>query len=123
MSLHNLDTTLTPAEHTALWNVVTRMMGLVSEKRAEALQTRTEMGDSDVYLYQDCETARLWLSAQSEKLYQEWESLPAGSHLKDAYREQVWTWSDRDLEAIPEVNPADFAGVERPAYPPEEIEQ
>ena len=110
MSLHNLDTTLTPAEHTALCNAVTAIHQQVAERRAKALEERTELDSADVYLLQNCETALLWLNAQSEKLYQEWVALPAGSHLKEAYADQVWTWSDRDLVAA--VPPTDDGSLE-----------
>ena len=102
MSLHNLTTTLTPAEHTALTNAVTRVLLTMREKKGAALAKREELSSADQYLYQCCETAALWLSAQSEKFFKEWEALPEGSHLKEAYADQVWTWSDRDLAAMPE---------------------
>ncbi len=106
MSLHNLSTTITPAEHRALWNVLIHTQ--------EQLRAKTgERDHADRYLATECDTARLWLNAQSERLYQEWEALPEGSHLKCAYDDVVWTWSDRDLEAMPE---ADTTG-ETPARP------
>ena len=114
MSLHNLDTTLTPDEHNALSNVVTRLRLAMGDKKREALNKREELSMSDQYLYNCCETAHLWLTNQSEKFYKEWESLPAGSHLKEAYSERVWTWSDRDLEAMTNTAPTDTPEVERP---------
>ncbi len=113
MSLHNLTTTITPAEHGALWNVLVYTQELMRAKREEALEKREDMSHADHYLWTECNTARLWLTAQSEQLYEEWTALPAGSHLKAAYEEEVWTWSDRDLEAMPE---ADTTG-ETPARP------
>lgn len=113
MSLHNLETTLTPDEHTALFNAVMHVRLELGDKKREALAKREELGMADQYLYDNCETAALWLAAQSEKLYQEWAALPAGSHLKEAYSEHVWTWSDRDLAAIPE---ADLTDLVRPEY-------
>ena len=103
MSLHNLHTTLTPAEHTALYNAVTHVRLAMQAKKSAALESREELSTADQYLYDNCETAALWLAAQSEKLYKEWEALPEGSHLKEAYAEQVWTWSDRDLAAKPDA--------------------
>ena len=38
MSLHNLETTITPAEHTALWNVLVYTQELMRAKREEALE-------------------------------------------------------------------------------------
>ena len=114
MSLHNLDTTLTPDEHNALYNAVTHVRLAIGEKKREALAKREELSSADQYLYRCCETAALWLANQSEKFYQEWESLPAGSHLKEAYSEQVWTWSDRDLAAMSGTEPSDAPEVDRP---------
>ena len=116
MSLHNLPTTITPAEHNALYNAVIYAREAIQAKRNEALAQRGEMSKSDQYLYDNCETAALWLAAQSEKLYKEWDALPEGSHLKEAYAEQVWTWSDRDLAATPEPDHEDwnFVKPERP---------
>ena len=99
MSLHNLKTTVTPAEHTALFNAVTAIHRQVGEREQKALDERTELSSADRYLLRNCETALLWLNAVSEQLYEEWVALPAGSHLKEAYSDQVWTWSDRDLAA------------------------
>ena len=74
------------------------------------------MSHADHYLWTECNTARLWLTAQSERFYEEWTALPAGSHLKAAYDDEVWTWSDRDLEAMPETDPAELAKLVRPDY-------
>lgn len=76
MSLHNLNTTLTPAEFAELQELANR-----SDKRL----------------------AKCWVAAQAEAFYQEWKVLPDGCHLKEAYRDEVWTWSDRDLAAMDEV--------------------
>ena len=107
MSLHNLETSLTPAEHTALWNVLVRLQEDTRAKYEKAIANREELSHADAYLRQNMETARLWLNNQSEKFYQEWESLPAGSHLKAAYEEQVWTWSDRDMAAMTSTEPTE----------------
>ena len=97
MSLHNLSTTITPAEHAALFNAVTATHSVVGKRQREALDNRTPLSSQDQCLLRDCEAALLWLNAQSERFYQEWAALPNGSHLKSAYADQVWTWSDRDL--------------------------
>ena len=76
MSLHNLYTTLTPAEFAELQELANK-----SGKRL----------------------AKRWVAAQAEAFYQEWEALPDGSHLKGIYRDEVWTWSDRDLAAMDDV--------------------
>lgn len=78
MSLHNLNTTITPHEVAALF---------------EVLQKSTA---DDTYR----ELANTWIAAQKERLFTEWDLLPEGSHLKEAYSSFVWTWSDRDLEAM-----------------------
>ena len=45
----------------------------------------------------DAEAAYKWLAYVRESLYNNWQALPDGSHLKDAYRDEVWSWSDLDL--------------------------
>ena len=78
MSLHNLNTTITPHEVAALFEVL---------QKSQADDTYKEL-------------AAGWIAAQKERLFTEWEMLPEGSHLKEAYSSFVWTWSDRDLEAM-----------------------
>lgn len=38
-----------------------------------------------------------WISYVRDELFREWQSMPDGSHLKDAYASEVWTWNDEDL--------------------------
>ena len=38
-----------------------------------------------------------WLCYVRAELYDEWRKLSKGSHLKDAYSDDVWTWNDNDL--------------------------
>ena len=97
MTLHNLQTTITPAEHTALHNAVTHVRLALQAKKDEALAKREALSPEEQRAYEEAETAALWLAAQAERLYEEWLALPPGSHLKQAYADQVWTWSDRDL--------------------------
>ena len=101
MTLHYHQTRVTPAEHTALSVAIQTMHHQVAGRRAQTLEDRTELSHADHYLLQSCETALLWLAQVSEELYEEWEALPEGSHLREAYADQVWTWSDRDLAAMP----------------------
>ena len=82
MSLHRHSTVVTPAELDALANAVALLPD-----------------DGDI---QGKETAYLWIASVREELYKEWEALDEGSHLKEAYRDSVWAWSDRDLAAMPE---------------------
>jgi hypothetical protein len=54
-----------------------------------------------------------WLTYVRQSLFLTWQDLPAGDHLKEAYREEVWTWDDQDLASIPEdrlVSPDDLPG-------------
>ena len=103
MSLHNLPTTITPAEHTALYNAVMHVRLAMRAKADEARENRQQLSDADRFLLDNCETASLWLAAVAEKMFAEWDALPEGSHLKEAYAELVWTWSDRDLAAKPDA--------------------
>ena len=84
MSLQYHQTLITPFEVAALHEVI-----------AVARQHREE-GDPVV------ETAYRWLCHARSGLYAEWCALPDGHHLRDAYRDEVWTWDDQDLAAIPE---------------------
>ena len=61
------------------------------------VRDRETLTDAEYRRLDAAERANRWLAAQSELLYNEWESLPEGSHLKAAYSDRVWTWSDRDL--------------------------
>lgn len=45
----------------------------------------------------DTELAQRWLAYVRTVLASEYANLPQGSHLKAAYRDQVWTWDDTDL--------------------------
>lgn len=101
MSLHNMQTTLTPDELCAIQNCITQCLIAQREKRAETLESCTELDSADLYRLQCAETASKWAAAQSELLYETWEALPEGSHLKEAYRDDIWMHSDRDLAAMP----------------------
>lgn len=94
MSLHYLLTTVTPFEVAALHNVI------------------AAAPDSD-----DKQTAYRWLCHVRSELFREWRALPDGHHLKDAYRNDVWTWDDQDLAAPRTVTP----NFKRPTF--EEIEE
>lgn len=55
-----------------------------------------------------------WLAYTRQSLYRTWDELPAGDHLKDAYRDEVWTWDDQDLASIPEdrlVSPEEVRAI------------
>ena len=104
MTLHNLATTVTPAEHRALHNVLTHVLLPLRMKKEAAQAKGEDISGAELRLYESCEHASLWLAAQSEKLFNEWNALPLGSHLKEAYSDQVWNWSDRDIVAYPEAH-------------------
>lgn len=117
MSLHNLRTTVTPTELSALDSVIGAFSRELNKK------PYNELTYAEQRYKEDISQARCWIAAQKEELYKEWEALPPGSHLKEAYRDQVWTWSDRDLEAIPETDTTDLSWLERPTHLPERPEQ
>lgn len=91
MSLHYLPTTVTPFEVAALHNVIA---------------TAPE-GD-------DKQTAYRWLCHVRSELFSQWQALPDGHHLKDAYREDVWTWDDQDIAERATEQPIDVTGLRRP---------
>ena len=75
----------------------------------------------------DKEVAYRWLCHARSGLFAEWQALPDGHHVKEAYRDEAWKWDDQDLASIPEdqlVSPADVAaigeGFKRPS--PEELD-
>ena len=73
------------------------------------------------------ETTRLyrWLTYVRQSLFRTWQELPAGDHLKEAYRDEVWSWDDQDLAAGPEADTlpgledVDLSALRRPT--PEEL--
>lgn len=85
--------TLTPDVVHCLHNVLARY-------RAD-LQ---DQPDTPGRLVQEQEAERLyrWLAYTRQSLYRCWQELPNGDHLKEAYRDEVWTWDDQDLASIPE---------------------
>ena len=76
MSLHYLPTTVTPFEVAALHAVI----------------AAAKEGD-------DKKTAYRWLCQVRSALFAKWQQLPDGDHMKEAYREAVWTWDDQDIAA------------------------
>ena len=108
MSLHNLNTTITPAERNALDFVLNTLRRQAADKRQALITTRQRPSADDDLLWDKLETAELWIKAQNEKFFQAWEALPQGSHLKEAYSDQVWNWSDRDLVSTDEPEEEDL---------------
>ena len=90
MSLQYHQTLITPFEVAALHNLI----------------AHAEQGP-------DRDTAYRWLCHVRSGLFAEWQALPVGHHLKDAYREEVWTWDDQDLASIPEDRLVDPEEVSR----------
>ncbi len=92
-NLHNHTTQLTPHEVACLHNALAYA--------AKAVQAKRDNGDTltdwDWLVEQHTTTAQRWLASVKESLWASWAELPEGSHLKHAYRDEVWTWSDRDL--------------------------
>ena len=43
-----------------------------------------------------------WLAYARSTMFEAWQALPDGHHLKDAYRDEAWKWDDQDLAAIPD---------------------
>jgi len=98
--LHNHQTTLTPHEVACLHNALSYVRKALQEKR-DAGETPT---DWEWLLEQHTTTAGRWLANVKEDLWTAWAELPEGSHLKEAYRDEVWTWSDRDLAEQPDTD-------------------
>ena len=79
MTLQYHQTLITPFEIGALHNLI----------------ARAEEGT-------DKEVAYRWLCHVRSSLFTEWQALPEGHHLKDAYRDEVWKFDDQDLASIPQ---------------------
>lgn len=94
MTVHYHQTLITPAEAGALH----RLVAQASEGRDRELIYR-------------------WLCHVRSGLFAEWQTLPDGHHLKEAYREDVWQWDDQDLTGRPPMSlgPADVEGFTRPS--------
>jgi hypothetical protein len=91
--LHNHQTTVTPHEVACLHNALGYAAKAVQAKR----DADEPLTDWDWLVEQQTTTAQRWLANVKESLWSSWVELPEGSHLKEAYRDEVWTWSDRDL--------------------------
>ena len=74
MSLHHHEVVVSPFEIAALHN-------LIAAAPAGA----------------DKEIAYRWLAYARSGLYEQWQKLPDGHHLKHAYRDDVWMWDDQDI--------------------------
>ena len=70
-----LTVTITPELAAAVHNV------LHSDEPSEAARTEVQT----------------WLGYVNSELFRSWSALPTGDHLKEAYRDQVWTWDDQDI--------------------------
>ena len=81
MSLQYHQTTITPFEVAALHNLI----------------ARADEGQDQAIAYK-------WLTHARSGLFAEWIALPDGHHLKEAYRDEVWTWNDEDIASIPDQN-------------------
>ena len=94
--LHNHLVQLTPHEVACLHNALAYARKAVQAKR----DADEPLTDWDWLVEQQTTTAQRWLASVKESLWSSWAALPEGSHLKEAYRDEVWTWSDRDLAAL-----------------------
>lgn len=56
--------------------------------------------DEDQVLSKEEEVAYRVLAGLRRGLYAEWLKLPEGDHLKEAYRDLVWTLDDTDLAGL-----------------------
>lgn len=112
MSLHNLKTTVTPEEVAAIETLVQAVAARLKDK----VLKREELTPEETALMEAGNNVNAWVAAQHDALYEAWAALPQGSHLKQAYADQVWTWSDRDLAEEPEAPDEDlsFAPPVRP---------
>ena len=68
------------------------------KKHQDSLFSKSEpLTSNEQTLLQECEQLESWTSYVSQSLYQTRRDLPEGDHLKNSYRDQVWTWDDQDI--------------------------
>jgi hypothetical protein len=96
MSLHSCEVAISPYEVKCLHNALCSMRSHLQAKQ----DAGEKPSDHEWLLGMQVEDGQRWLASVCERLYGEWEALPDGSHLKAAYANEVWAWSDRDLAAI-----------------------
>ena len=75
---------------------------LISPEEEAALsecisEYQSTLVDPDPHTARSADLAYKWVCYVREVLTGEWNRLPEGSHLKDAYVDDVWTWNDSDF--------------------------
>ena len=89
---------ITPEDHRCLSSVVNSVLSELRKKHQDSLFSKSEpLTPNEQTLLQECEQLESWTSYVSQSLYQTWRDLPEGDHLKNSYRDQVWTWDDQDI--------------------------
>ena len=52
----------------------------------------------------DADIAYKWVAYVRGVVYENWQALPEGNHLKGAYEDDVWAWDDADLDNAKTTN-------------------
>lgn len=95
--------TITPEDHRNLHNVVCHVLSELTTKQRDHLENDgPELTYFEDRLLKQVEDLQRWKSYVSQSLFDTWQSLPDGDHLKYSYQDEVWTWDDTDLASIPE---------------------
>ena len=68
---------------------------LITPEELDALHNVTF--DAMAGEHPDADLAYKWLAYVKGIVYSNWQDLPAGSHLKSAYADDVWSLDDSDL--------------------------
>lgn len=97
--------TLTPDTVRCLHNVLGRYQADLRDKPE---------GEGKWVAEQEAERLYRWLAYARQSLFRAWQELPDGDHLKEAYRNEAWTWTDEDLANAKEVR-ATGQGLCRPS--------
>ena len=91
--MHYLPTQITPEEATDIQQVAQALLRQLEAKPTEELTYHEEL------LLAQAKRALRWSAYVRHQLYDAWAQLPDGDHLKDVYRDEVWTWNDEDIAA------------------------
>ena len=107
MTLHYHQTTITPRELGYIHNLVSNVLMTIGTKDI------TTLSEWEHQLLKETDLVRQWTGHVKHELFDQWEQLPEGDHLKESYRDEVWTWDDQDISQVRRNdNPQDHKVIE-----------
>lgn len=94
MTLHYHQTTITPRELGYIHNLLSEIRRTLGTKDQSTLSYWEDQ------LVKESELLSQWTGNVKHELYKKWVDLPEGDHLKESYRNDVWTWDDQDISSL-----------------------